>query len=36
MTCQHGKYEQGKLTCKNGNPVQPLRCMGKGNPDAVL
>ena len=30
MTCQYGKYEGGKPTCKKGNPMQLLRCMGKG------
>ena len=29
MTCQYGKYENGKPVCKKDRPMQLLRCMGK-------
>ena len=32
MTCQHSKYENEKPVCKKGNPMQLLRCMGRGKP----
>ena len=30
MTCKFGKYENEKPVCKKENPMQLLRCMGKG------
>ena len=32
MTCIHAKYEHGKPVCDKENPMQLLRCMGRGKP----
>lgn len=36
MTCIYGKYENGNPVCKKDRPMQLLRCLGKGEADAVL